>query len=873
MAADDEPTRQQQDHDASERTPLISRASDFENADQSQPHRETSATSVLQALHNPKRRRWPSLVALLGLCLLAVFIIVFAFIAPTAMKEYATQAVVFEPTSLSIDSFTEDGVRARVQGDFTMDASRVKNKNVRNLGRLGTWIAREVETGESEMEVSLPEYGNVLLGTARIPGIKVYIRNGHTTHIDVLSDLYPGDVEGIRRLATDFIDGRLGQLRVIGKASVPVKSGLFSLGKQALQQEMLFANDDIPEIPKYKVKKLNFREVELPNSKGMAADVSLKVQNKYPVEFTIPPLGFGILVDNCKKSDPYIMLASAITKDIGIQPKKDVVANVTGIVRQLPAVLTQDCPGSSKSPLDNLLEGYLNGDETTIYVRGSDSPSEDTPKWITDLISDITVPVPVPGRTFGHLIKNFTIVDTHFSLPSPWAEPGTPESNPRISGNVAVLVNLPEEMNFNISVGRVRADADVYYKGKKLGRLDLDKWQPAHSNRLEDTEDGPLLRVESAIKNAPLLIEDEDVFADVVQALIFSGKSITMKIKAAVDVQVETALGEFAVRKIPAEGEVPVNPTSPSDPHHPRPPFSNLTDTLKPQLVDLRIANTTPSSLSLAATLNITNPTPYSASIPYISVEIWKNASLLAHATAHNLSIRPGRNSNLEVLALWDPLTLSGPKGKETGRQLISQYISGWNTTLTLRLHQKSFPSNPTLGRALSRFPVDFAAPHLTPEHPPPSYGDPDDDDDQPSAGSFIRNAKFHLLSSSATFTLLSPLTHSTLYITSLNATAYLPPSDPSDRDPNPADREAGRILYDEPFGVPPVAETPDGEGFDTPRLPVDWNLGSVGYGAVKRALGGELKLRAVAEVGVRLGRWREVVWFRGGGLGVGIRL
>jgi hypothetical protein len=467
--------------------------------------------------------------------------------------------MVFEPTNLSVDSFTAKGVRARVQGNFAMDASRVKNKSVRNLGRLCTWIAKEVESEQSGVRVYLPEYGNVLLGTASVPGIKVDIRNGHTTHIDFLSDLYPGNVEGIRRLANDFIDGRLGQLRVVGRARVPVKSGLFRLGAQTLQQEMLFANDDIPEIPKYKIKKLNFREIELPNSKGMAADVSLKVQNKYPVEFTVPPLGFGILVDNCKKSDPYIMLANALTQDIHIEPKEDVVANVTGIVRKLPAVLTQDCPGSSNSPLDNLVAGYLHGEDTTIYVRGADSPSKDTPQWITDLIADITVPVPVPGRTFGHLIKNFTIVDTHFSLPSPWAEPNTPESHPRISGNVAVLVNMPEEMNFNISVGRVRADADVYYKGKKLGRLDLDKWQPAHSKRLYDTEDGPLLRVESEIKDAPLKIEDEDVFADVIQALLFSGKAITMKIKAEVDVGVETALGEFAVRKIPAEGEVPVN--------------------------------------------------------------------------------------------------------------------------------------------------------------------------------------------------------------------------------------------------------------------------------------------------------------------------
>lgn len=189
-------------------------------------------------------------------------------------------------------------------------------------------------------------------------------------------------------------------------------------------------------------------------------------------------------------------------------------------------------------------------------------------------------------------------------------------------------------------------------------------------------------------------------------------------------------------------------------------------------------------------------------------------------------------------------------------------------------MYEGSFPSNPTLGRALGRFPVDFAAPHLSPDNPA-SDGDGDDDDDDNDDGGeeqaphFIRDAKMHLLSSTATFLLLSPLKHSTLYITSLNASAFLP----SDSDPDAPDEEAGWIVYDEPFGIPPVAETPDGEGQITPRLPVEWSLGSVGFKRIRQALGGELKLKARAEVGVRLGRWRERVWFRGGGFGVGIRL
>lgn len=571
MAANGEPvsgrrTEREEDVEqdpATETSPLIPRDGDTTEApDQSRS--DTSAHTLLSQVNRGKSKgskiRWPSLVALLLLCVVVILILIFAFLTPSMVQEYAQQAVVFEPTNLSIDSFTSSGVRARIQGDFSMDASRVGKKAVRDFGRFGTYVAREAESGESNVEVSLPEYGNVMLGTAHVPSIKVNIQNGHTTHVDFLSDLKAGDVDGIRKIANDWIDGRLGQLRVVGKASVPVKSGILSLGKQTVIHELLFSNKDIPEIPLYTIGKLNVREVEIPSGKGMAAEVSLTVANDYPVELTVPPLGFGILVDGCHKSHPQILIANATTDSVHILPEQDVELNVTGVVRDLPQHFKQSCPGKDYSPMDTLLGRYIHGKDNTIYVRGSDAPSSETPGWINDLMKDITVPVPLPGRSFGHLIKDFAMTDTHFSLPDPLSEPSSPESNPRISSKIQALVALPEEMNFNVSVGRVRADAEVFFHGKKMGNLDLHKWQHANSTRIDDSKhEGPTLRVESLVKEAPLNVTDSDVFTDVLQAVLFGGEEVQLHIKADVDVELDTpALGPLTVRKIPAEGEVPI---------------------------------------------------------------------------------------------------------------------------------------------------------------------------------------------------------------------------------------------------------------------------------------------------------------------------
>ncbi|KAH0385066.1 hypothetical protein KCU92_g3864, partial [Aureobasidium melanogenum] len=811
-----------------ETTPLLASSTDqnVEAQDRIEPSSESTSQSrspaVTRLLHlfqpqSKSQPRWPSLLALLLLCIVVILIMVLGFLAPSKVQEYAVEAATFEPTSLSIHSFTTTGVTARIQGDFSMRAEKVKDKSVRRFGRFGTWIARKVETGQSSVQVTLPDYKDALLGTAEIPSIVADIRNGHTTHIDFLTELSPGNTDAIRRLAKDFIDGKLQELRVSAEASVPVKSGLINLGRQTVSRAMAFGNDRIPSLPEYKIHKLNFREVELPDlQRAMVADVAVELGNDYPLDFTVPPLGFAILVDNCLPSQPLIQLADATTPSLAVRPEENLNVSVSGFVRRLPQVFTQACPGSHESPLDNLLGGYIHGNDTTVYVRGSDSPSLDTPRWITDLMSDITVPVPFPGHTFGHLIRNFTMADVHFGLPDPFAEPNTPEAQPRISAVIKALVALPEEMNFNISVGRVRANADVFYHGDKLGYLDLSKWQNANSTRITSAKDqGPLLAVQSAIEKAPLTVTDDDVFTSVLNALLFGGKGVELGIKADVDVEMETALGQLAVRKIPAEGSVPVKPIK-----------RGGVGSFAPKIGNLQILDTGKTSLTLTALVNFTNPTEYSATVPFVDINILTNDTLLGHATAKDIRVVPGNNTNILVTAVWDPRTLGGEEGHQVGVEFLSQYISGFNTTLSLRAHEGTIPAQPSLGRALSRFGVDLPTPNLR-------GGGGGDGSGGKNEKHFIQDATMHLITRTAEFVLLSPLKTSTLYVTYLNATAF------HNED------AVGHIVYDLPFAVPPGTST-------SPRLPVDF--GSIGYDEVKGALGGSLKMAAKATVGPQAG-------------------
>ena len=172
---------------------------------------------------------------------------------------------------------------------------------------------------------------------------------------------------------------------------------------------------------------------------------------------------------------------------------------------------------------------------------------------------------------------------------------------------------------------------------------------------------------------------------------------------------------------------------------------------------------------------------------------------------------------------------------------------AGYNTTLIFKPYEGTIPSQPWLGRAIQSLEIKLPTPRLGPPRKPGEGKDKD----RPQ---FIKEATMHLISSTATFRLNSPLTHTTLHLTYINATAFYR-GDP-----------VGRIEDDTDLAIPP------GES-ETSQLPVQWSLGSVGYDAIKNALGGTLKLKAFAYVGVRIGRYEDRIWYRGRSIGAKVRL
>lgn len=240
--------------DVFETTPLLTSSNATPRYDGEDDGRDTaevaslaSAASDAQPRKSTKTKstRWPSIVAVIILSLMTAAIIILAFFLPAALEEYAKEATVVEPTNLSLESITSNGVRARIQANFRLDGQRVKNEHVKRVGWFSGWLVKTLKTEETKVDVYLPDFENELLGSGIFPPLTVSIAQGENTAIDFVADLIPGNAEGIRTIANEWFQGRLSSVRLRGKADVQLKAGLIPLGTHTISEILVFEGQDL----------------------------------------------------------------------------------------------------------------------------------------------------------------------------------------------------------------------------------------------------------------------------------------------------------------------------------------------------------------------------------------------------------------------------------------------------------------------------------------------------------------------------------------------------------------------------------------------------------------------------------------------------
>jgi len=242
--------RREGDNLATERTPLLpssaahtapeARSNITANGAFHTPLDDAASGKSIGSPEPPRKRRLATLIALILLCLIFIAVLVVSFFVPAAAEKYAREAVTVSVSSLSVESFTPRGMQARVKAGVHMDASRVKSGFVRNLGRLGTAIAKEVSTEEGELHVFLPDYANALLAKVSIPPMVIDIHNGHSNFYDFICTVEPVTLDAAQDVVEDYLNGKLKSLEVMGRTRLAMRSGILSLGNQLLMDTMKF---------------------------------------------------------------------------------------------------------------------------------------------------------------------------------------------------------------------------------------------------------------------------------------------------------------------------------------------------------------------------------------------------------------------------------------------------------------------------------------------------------------------------------------------------------------------------------------------------------------------------------------------------------
>jgi hypothetical protein len=174
--------------------------------------------------------------------------------------------------------------------------------------------------------------------------------------------------------------------------------------------------------------------------------------------------------------------------------------------------------------------------------------------------------------------------------------------------------------------------------------------------------------------------------------------------------------------------------------------------------------------------------------------------------------------------------------------------IAGKSPNITALFHNSSIEGNHELSSALAGLNITLPVPIIHPSRTSSRTSE--------HISPFLRSATIHVLSRTAQFELFNPLDNVEIILNSLLANATY-------------ENENIGSITEPMFNFPVLAGR---EGYTvTEKIPVE--VGSVGYDVIRRALGGELVVDAVADVVATIGDWRGRIQYDGRGVGAKVRL
>ncbi|RUS29319.1 hypothetical protein BC938DRAFT_480799 [Jimgerdemannia flammicorona] len=528
---------------------------------------------------------------------------------------------------------------------------------------------------------------------------------------------------------------------------------------------------------------------------------------------------------------------------------------------------------------DRFLSRYLKGQSSLVHVRGSPfdrdgdtNNSNTTPEWLRTALQSVTLSVPFPGSPTTDFVRSLSISNISIDFES---------ESPLISGIALATIRTPDTMRFSINIIQIHPIVYVFLNASSPNPFaKLAPAEPSPALTTPDNDTVGQLFVESRIVKAPFTLlqgMDED-FEKFMNKTFYDTES-RVTIRGTVDAAVESPLGKFTVRDLEFEGEI-VTKGMQGLVHPP------------PNVTSITITSGTPDAISLLASFIIFNPSNVVLSLGTANFDLvyggevignttingfklalgWNNVTSLgyfnpdaardrhqiaAKMIGANLLARGAREGdehagNMDQMQKWD-----GKRAWRKGVEFLSKYISGEEITLTIDGNRTDSSSNPYLLPLLQQFTFTTKLPLFT--------------------DMLLVNSTMHILSSTIILWLRNPLPNTSVKILALNATAeykgHLVAKIAVDFETD-GNSWSGPVVLPPRNATEKMRDDKDDENDDpiddtipTPRLPVEYNIGSIGYEGIKRALGGSIEVDVISRCRMMVGEMHieDIVYVRNG--------
>ncbi|KAF9989806.1 hypothetical protein BGZ75_004808 [Mortierella antarctica] len=779
-----------------------------------------SLTGPLLSLRERLRlwnKTYPRTIKIVGLLLTVCLVIL--VISPLAAQRVLDRALVLEIQKTEISETDETGFQVSIQSTVRLDSA---NDGFFGLTAMVQKLFQPTMTIQpTVLSLSLPT-ADEKVQMAQFQVEEQQMPLGGILRLDISTHVLVTNAT----LMAEFFQSILQQSTVDLAVRGPVSTRLGSLWFMKLRLNLSVAMDGLKGIQDAALASMALPDEDPDGGIAMLAVARINNPSKV-VSLNMGPISFGIFLPS--KTHPGVdqyQIAEVKCEDLSLAAGQSNEIKLSGRLFHLDD-WTQDSGGGaffdSKSKkqlmLGELLSRFIRGDDSDIHVRAL-SNDPDVPSWLSEAFRGVVLDMAFPGSPNKDFIESLDMNQLQFGF-------SDAKDSALLNGHLASVLQLPPNITFPIKLRQMKPVAWLRSPGgQNLTSLEILDFLPTKSRQV-----GTRLEVEVDLEDTRLVVARDSLPAFYrFLNTSFTQEWIDLGIIGEATALVECGLGTFEL------GPIPFDVIS-------RQRGLGGLMSVPPVLEKLDVVDSTAHSLTVKATLTLFNPSSISATLGDLSF-LWSNHGyVIGMATVSNVHLQPGNNT-IECIGMMDPSTdcalkrdpLCNPElAMNASREFISKYISGDNSTTIDVLGYAGSTHIPLLKPMMSSFAIT--------SHLPPIGQD------------FLISATMYIFSSKLELELQNPL-DTVITVLYLNGTASF------------KGEKLGHVLVDfehdftspKPILIPANNHRETDSGYvKTPKLPVVFDLSSVGYEALRKALGGSLEVDVVCHIKAKVGSM--VMW------------